>query len=363
MGSATCAELARRGAEVIGLERFTIGHTYGSHAGQSRAFRLSYFEHEGYVPLLKRARTLWLELNAHTGREIYHQVGGVYLSASHADFVRLSYEAAIQHELDVELLDADAIRARFPVFHIPDHWQALVEAPAGFIVPEWSIDAYAEIARANGADLRTKVQVLGWKVTANGVRVDTTAGPLDGDGLVLAGGAWSQGLANIGQLQVRPSRQIIGWVNAPADAQIDVGRLGVWALELEDGSLLYGFPRMSGLPGPSGFKVARHWAGPTIDPDDLDRSTCKTDEVDFLGHLRRYLPSAYGEVSELQACVYGNSNDGHFRIGIHPESNRVVVAAGFSGHGLKFQPVIGEILADLALTGETLHNIDFISLD
>jgi sarcosine oxidase len=99
-----------------------------------------------------------------------------------------------------------------------------------------------------------------------------------------------------------------------------------------------------------------------MDPDDLDRSTCDADADDFMPHLKRFMPSAVGAVLDMQACVYANSVDGHFRIGLHPESDRVVVAAGFSGHGLKFQPVVGEVLADLALTAETRHSIGFISL-
>jgi sarcosine oxidase len=78
--------------------------------------------------------------------------------------------------------------------------------------------------------------------------------------------------------------------------------------------------------------------------------------------MSKYLPGAVGEVLAHKVCVYANSEDGHFRIGLHPKSERVVVAAGFSGHGFKFQPVMGEILADLALDGKTRHPIDFIKL-
>jgi len=362
MGTAACAHLAMRGANVIGLERFTIGHTHGSHGGQSRAYRLAYYEHADYVPLLKRARELWLELNAASGREIFHAVGGVYLAPQDADFVRLSHEAAQSHELEVELLDAKAVRQRYPVFDIPDDWQGLVEDAAGFIVPEWAIDAHAGIARANGADLREGVQVLGWSATDSGVRVDTTDGPIEGDRLVLCGGVWAGPLCDVEGMTIRPSRQVLGWVDAAASAPIDRGTLPVWALELADTSVLYGFPRMQGLPGPSGFKVARHWAAETCDPDDLDRSPCNADADDFLRHLKRYLPGAAGPATEMQICLYGNTDDGHFRIGLHSASDRVVVAAGFSGHGFKFQPVIGEVLADLALDGTTGHEIDFLKL-
>lgn len=362
MGSACCAHLAERGAEVVGLERFTIGHEFGSHGGQSRAFRLAYYEHPDYVPLLKRARAGWLELNARTGKPIYQPVGGVYLAPPGADFVRLSHEAALAHDLEVELLDAAEARSRFPVFDVPDDYTALVEAPAGFVVPEWAIEAYASIARASGAVLHECVEVHGWEVSANGVHVRTSDGPLIGDGLVLTAGAWTQGLSRAPGLTIRPSRQVLGWVDAPAAAPVNKGQLPVWALELDDASVLYGFPKVDGLPGPGGFKVARHWAAETIDPDDLDRCPRDADAEDFMPHLERFLPGAFGPVHDMKICLYGNSVDGHFRVGLHPSSERVVVAGGFSGHGMKFQPVMGEILADLALTGTTEHSIGFIHL-
>ncbi|MCH2136098.1 MAG: N-methyl-L-tryptophan oxidase [Phycisphaerales bacterium] len=362
MGSAACAHLAQRGAQVIGLERFTIGHEFGSHGGQSRAFRLAYYEHPDYVPLLKRSRDLWLSLNERTARPIYQPVGGVYLAAPGADFVRLAHAAAVEHGLDVELLDAADVRDRFPIFRVPEDWIALVERPAGFVVPEWAIEAHAQIARQHGAQLRDGVQVHGWSANGAGVQVDTTEGSIEADGLVLTAGVWSRELAQVEGLGIRPSRQVLGWVDAPEAAPVDLGQLPVWALELEDTSVLYGFPRMSGLPGPTGFKIARHWPAATINPDDLDRSTHPDDADDFMPHLREFLPGAEGEVRDMRICLYGNSADGHFRTGRHPESDAVVVAAGFSGHGMKFQPVIGEILADLALEGTTPHAIDFISL-
>ena len=103
------------------------------------------------------------------------------------------------------------------------------------------------------------------------------------------------------------------------------------------------------LPGPSGFKCALHRIGRKTDPDKIEREVGEDDREEFLPLVQKYLPRAYGNVLDTKVCLYANSEDGHFRIGLHPKSDRVVVAAGFSGHGFKFQPVMGEILADLAL--------------
>ena len=78
MGAAACDQLARRGVSVLGLERFQIGHSKGSHLGQSRLIRKAYFEHPDYVPLLQRAYELWDELEADTGTKLYHPTGLLY---------------------------------------------------------------------------------------------------------------------------------------------------------------------------------------------------------------------------------------------------------------------------------------------
>ena len=85
-GSAACACLASRGASVIGLEQFNIGHERGSSAHQSRAFRMAYAEHPGYVPLLKRARELWLAIDEGFTKTVFHQSGGLYLSNGESGF-------------------------------------------------------------------------------------------------------------------------------------------------------------------------------------------------------------------------------------------------------------------------------------
>ena len=86
-GSAAAAHLAQRGAEVIGLEQFTIGNERGSSGHQSRAFRLAYAEHPGYVPLLQRARELWMEINEAAPEAVFHASGGLYISRAEAGFV------------------------------------------------------------------------------------------------------------------------------------------------------------------------------------------------------------------------------------------------------------------------------------
>ena len=353
VGSAVAATLAKRGVDVIGLEQFEIGHEKGSSAHQSRAFRMAYAEDEGYVPLLKRARELWLALNEDAPKPIFYETGGLYISNASTGLVQDSIAAANAHDVPYELLDKEALQERFPIFEVPDGTIAIFEPNAGMIVPERAIDAYIKIAKDNGANLREHSKVLGWTETDDGVAVETNDGTLYADKLVLAKGAWTS------EVPIRPSRQVLTWWSN----DVDTSELPVWALQLDGEAWLYGFPEINAVEGPVGFKVAKHFPQETIDPDDDVAKQTRADDAESVRpHLEKWLPATAGACTTTRTCMYGNSEDGYFRIGKLQGHQRVVVIAGLSGHGFKFQPVLGEIGADLILQGTSEFEISFLKL-
>ena len=353
VGSAVAATLAKRGVDVIGLEQFEIGHEKGSSAHQSRAFRMAYAEDEGYVPLLKRARELWLALNEGAQKPIFYETGGLYISNASTGLVQDSIAAANAHDVPYEMLDKETLQERFPIFEVPDGTIAIFEPNAGMIVPERAIDAYIKIAKDNGADLREHCKVLGWTETSEGVQVETNDGTLQADRLVLCKGAWTD------EIPVRASRQVLTWWNN----DVDTSELPVWALQLDGDAWLYGFPEINAVEGPVGFKVAKHFPQETIDPDDDVAKQNRADDAESVRpHLEKWLPATAGACTATHTCMYGNSEDGHFRIGMLHGHKRVVVIAGLSGHGFKFQPVLGEIGADLILQGAGEFDISFLKL-
>ena len=361
MGSATCSHLARRGVDVLGLERHSIPHDQGSSGHQSRIFRQAYFEHTNYVPLLKRAREGMMELNELGETTVYHETGALYIAPPGGEVVEGAHASALEHDITVERLDAAAIMDRYPMFTLPDDFIGLLEPTAGWVVPEEAIARQVEVARSHGAEIRENTIVTGWSATDAGILVETDAGHVTADRLVISSGAWTSDL--LPDLPLQVSRQILGWLQPDELAPFTQGRFPVWAIELEDQSLLYGFPRLDDIDGPGGLKVARHWAAETCHPETVDRSRREGDEDDFLPHIARLLPTAVGPVSDIRICLYTNTPDGHFIIDRHPEHDNVVFAAGFSGHGFKFHSVIGEVLADLATVGSTPHPVSFLRLD
>jgi len=359
MGSSACHHLARKGARVLGLEQFDIPNALGSTHGSSRMIRLAYYEHPDYVPLLKRAYALWDELEVESGQKLLYRTGGLYMGPRDGEIIGGSLRSARQHHLAHELLDRDELRRRFPQFEVPDNWVALHEPEAGFLRPEAVISSYAELALRAGAELHGREPVIEWNADGKGVRVVTSRAEYQADRLIFCGGPWSGRLIRDLGVELRVTRQVLGWVWPKKPELFALGRLPVWAIDHLDGTIHYGFPMMNDVPG---FKVAHHAPGETTDPDRVARDPQPGDEETFRPILRQMIPAADGPLLSMKVCMYTNSPDGHFILDRHPKHERVTIACGFSGHGFKFASVIGEVLADIAQGGSTTLPAAFLGL-
>ena len=359
MGSSACYQLARRGMRVLGLEQFDIPHALGSSHGQSRMIRLAYYEHPDYVPLLKRAYELWHELEAISGQALLHITGGVYIGPREGEVVAGSLGAARQHGLAHEVLDHRELGRRFSQFQVPENYVALFEPQAGFLLPERTVGAYAEAALRASAELHGREPVIDWSANERKVTVRTPRGTYHADKLVLCGGAWSGRLLTDLGVHLKVTRQVLGWVWPKEPDLFALGRLPVWAIDRLDGTIYYGFPMMSDMPG---LKIAHHGPGSITDPDRVARDPLPGDEETFRPVLRNMIPAADGPLLSMKVCLYTNSPDHHFIIDRHPLHDRVTIACGFSGHGFKFASVVGEILADYTISGATALPAGFLGL-
>ena len=354
-GSSAAYHLASRGASVLGFDRFARGHTLGSSGGRSRIIRLSYYEHPDYVPLLRRAWTLWRELERVSGDHLLTETGGLYAGPPEGELVGGALESALQHELEHEVLDAAALRERYPLFEWPDGWKGVYERQAGWLAPERSIETHLRLAEKNDATLRFEEPVARWSSNADGVRVTTANGTYEAKHLVIAAGSWIPQLAPELAPELSVERNVLFWFEPTRDRDA-FARLPVYIVQDTD-RIFYGFPYVEG----QGIKVAGLHFGDRADPDTVDRSVSAADEERVRAWVRRRMPAANGERRDAKVCMYTNTPDAHFivdRLADHPN---VVVASACSGHGFKFASVIGEVLADLVLTGETRHPIGFLS--
>ena len=356
MGSAAAAHLAARGRRVLGLERHGPAHDQGSSHGGSRITRQSYFEDPAYVPLLLRSYELWERLQRDSGEAVLTLTGGLFLGREESLTVAGSLRAAREWDLPHEVVDAAEVNRRFPTFSLRDDEVGVYEARAGFVRPEATVTAHLALAGRAGAELRFGEPVRSWTSTPSGVRVVTAEGGYEAERLVVAPGAWAPALlADLG-VPIRVERQVMYWFDpAGGTGPFTADRHPVYIHEDAHGEQVYGFPAIDGPEG--GAKIAFFRRGQECTPDTIDRDVHDAEVAAMQERAGRLLPTLPGPLLHAATCMYSTTPDQHFVIATHPAHPAVTVACGFSGHGFKFVPVVGEILADLAMTGSTAHPI------
>jgi len=361
MGSATAYHIARRGQRVLGLEQFTPAHSNGSSHGHSRIIRQAYMEHPSYVPLLKRAFVLWDELAAHSNEDLLHLTGGIMIGRPDSDAIQGTLASVREHHLPHQMLDAATIRQRYPALTPSDDIVAVYEDNAGFVVPEAAVRTHLRLAQAHGAELHFQEAVTHWQANPNGgVTVTTAHGVYTADHLVITPGAWApELLADMG-LPLRVERRVLLWF-APIGGiePFTEPNFPIYIWDCGAGVSFYGFPYHPSMPG---IKVAIHTVGQACSPDWIDRQLQASDVESLQNLLRERIPALLGPMIHYETCMYTLTPDEHFVIAVHPDHPQVVIASPCSGHGFKFTPVIGEILADLAIDGQTAHDISLFSL-
>jgi sarcosine oxidase len=359
MGAAALYHLARRGARVIGLERHALAHRFGSSHGLTRLLRVAYAEGSSYVPLVKRARDLWIELSAASGETIFHQTGHLELGRADCGSIVQALASCRDNDLTYTLMDADETMRRYPAWRLPADFVALHQPDAGFVRPEAAILAHVGLAISAGADVRIMTEVVALEPTAHGsVRVRTADGVIEAGQVIVAAGAW------VGELlpAVKPVTEVrripIGWFATRRPDLFSAERFPIWTLEADEGSFygapIHGHPGVK-IGGPSSSSVPGRWV---TEPDVAERGPLARDEPGLRAALDRYLPEGAGPALDIHGCLVTFTPDEHFLIDRLPDQPSILVASPCSGHGFKFASVVGEICADLALEGTTRHPID-----
>lgn len=359
MGSAALAALGQRGRRVVGIDRFAPGHDRGSSHGATRVIRTGYFEHPSYVPLVRAAYPLWRELEARSGQPLLTVTGILEMGAPDSELVTGTLQSARLHGLPHEVLDAKGLTRRFPAFRVPDDFIGVLQADGGFVLAEPAVAAFQALARRAGANLRMGERVLAVEPHGDGVRVTTDRGEIVAGCAIVAAGPWLASLLPQLSLPIRVTRQVIAWFEPARDARAHFAaqHFPVFLLQNQQG-VFYGFPADA-----AGVKVAKHHhLDEAVDPDNCDRTVSAADEAVIRDVLKAHLPDADGPLLAARTCLYTMAPDGDFILDRMPECPRIIVASPCSGHGFKFAPVIGEILADLAVTGRTNHDISRFSI-
>ena len=358
LGSATCLELARRGLDVLGLEQYARGHVRGASHDTSRILRHSYHTPH-YVGLTFEAYDDWARLERDSGEQLVTVTGGLDLFPPGAAIGIDDYTASLSaHDVKYDLLDADEVTGRWPVFRLPEGTVALHQDRAAIVPASRGTATMQREAERRGADLRFDTPVTGLRREGLGLVVNTAAASVRAGRAVVTADAWTnhvlRGLDASVPLDVTLEQVTYFRPERPTDfAGIP---LWIW---MDDPSF-YGFP----CYGEPTVKAAQDCGGAPVDnADPADRTFDESVPMrDLLAaHMAAMLPGS-GAPQRSVRCLYTLTPDRDFVLGPVPGHEDVVVGLG-AAHGFKFAPTLGRLLADLVTDAPTGYDLRPFAMD
>ena len=358
LGCATLFQLSRRGARVLGLDRFAPPHNFGSSHGNTRITRQAIGEGAHLTPLVQRSHALWDEIERETGESLFVTTGVLIISSTAktsfthvANFFDTTVKAARSHGIPHEIWDTETIRGHFPQFRLGGSEVGYYEPESGILRPETCVKAQLDLARRNGVHIGLNERVTDFVPGPHDVRIETDKGNYVADHLVIAAGPWLPGLLDkdLGRLfQVFPQNQF--WFTARDDL-FRINRFPTFIWELSGPKqAIYGFPDIDG----AGVKIATEQYDVTADPTgsspSADSSVCGSM---YDNYVAPFLPDLDATCKRATICYYTVTPDFGFVLDRHPGSERVIIASCCSGHGFKHSAALGEATAELVLDGRS----------
>ncbi len=351
VGSAACMTLAQRGVSVLGIDALHPPHTLGSHHGESRSVRRAYLEGTAYVPMALRAWALWRKLERDSGEKLLVTTHNLTIGPSDGPAVSGFLASARAGGIPHDLLTAAEIRRRWPPLTPPSEFAAGLEKEAGIVFPETCIRVFLAMADAAGARLQLDERVTGWTAAAGAIEVRTTLGSYTAGRVLLAAGARGGRLLGATGDMLTPKRVPVHWVTPPDATAYQLGQFPVnfWQIPINattDTSTAYReFYTLPAIKPRGRVKAAFHNQLADLDPENPPSAVSTAEEKAIRAMLTRFLPPLSDRPMTSDACMYALTPDDHFVLGPLPE-NENVFAVALAGHGFKFAPVLGEILAD-----------------
>ncbi|MEZ4608441.1 MAG: N-methyl-L-tryptophan oxidase [Deinococcales bacterium] len=350
VGASTAYSLAKAGKHVVLFEQFNFLHERGSSHGASRIFRYTY-EDVRYIDMCLAAYKAWQLLEQETDDRLLFPAGDVDIGDAKTEgFLAEIAQNLAARALDYRYLSLDETRKRFPAFKLHEGHIILYQKDAAVLAASRAINSLLQVSARQGAVLKEQERILNVSFVEDAVELKSTKGEYRVKKLILAAGAWTGKILNELAISLKPEKQQSLFVRIPQAKGYQLGEMPIF---FERSFGIYGFPSFE---RPFAIKVGDHYDAPSIDPDnrsfELDRDIAdKT-----LQHLQQLL-HIENHVLDGLTCIYTQSPDQHFILDRHPKHPQMVIAAGFSGHGFKFGPVLGDIL--MALAYEQEANLPF----
>ena len=372
MGSAAAYQLAKRGAKVLGIDRFAPPHNHGSTHGETRITRQAIGEGEEYVPLALRSYEIWREIEAETGADLLTVTGGLIISSTansnllhgSGNFIEQTIACARKYGIAHSLLNTDEIRERFPQFNLVGDETGYYENEAGFLRPENCVTAQLELARKYGAEIHFNEPVLSYGENEN--EIVTEKGKYQAGKIIISAGPWvGELLGDEYRKLFKIYRQVMYWFEVSERAQnylLGNFPIFIWQFGRWEDDFIYGFPAIDGPKG--GLKLAGEQHTQITGPDRTDDKVSDNEIAEiYRQYVGPHLPGLTARCVRTAACLYTVTPDQGFVIDRHPRHENILVASPCSGHGFKHSAAVGQILSELALDERTSFDVGKFSFD
>jgi len=355
MGLATACTLSETSdSQVLVLDRHGVGNEYSSSNDVNRVFRYSYGSDQLYTRMAVESQKLWRELEKESGQELLLPTGLLLLQGADENanrFNEASYRTLSHMKLGADRLDKEDLKKRFPQFRSEE---AFFDPHGGVLLASKALLALESLAKAAGVKFQQgQARDIVFEEHPY-IKIDTQE-KIEFRKLVVTIGPWSNGLLRNGLTSIRPTRQQLVYFRPH-------GGLGHFR---PDSCPVFFTDRHYGLPaaGIDAVKLSPKELSESVDPESAKRSVDDEQIIDCREACRRFVPGlADGEVVQTKVCLYDMTENSDFVMDKDPERTNVVYGYGFSGHGFKFAPLIGKLLAELTLDEKPSFNLERFSI-
>jgi len=346
-GVTAAIELRKRGQEVVLVDPGPLPHPLAASTDISKAVRAAYGADEEYTELAERSIERWRKWNREFGTRLYHEVGVMFVRRQEmkpGDFEHESFKTLEKRGHKVERMNAPQLWKRFPAWNPELYRDGVLEIEAGYVESGRAVAMLIERAKSAGVKL-----CEGATFSLLNERDNCVSGIALNDGqqiaadfVVIAVGAWTPYLLPFTRKFFHATGQPVFHLKPSKPELFAPQRFPVFGADITTTGY-YGFPiNRDGV-----LKIANHGTGREMSPDSPERVVTSEDEKSLREFLASTFPSlSDGPIVDTRVCMYCDTHDGHFWVARDPERQGLVIAAGDSGHGFKFAPVLGEIIAD-----------------
>jgi glycine/D-amino acid oxidase-like deaminating enzyme len=346
-GVVAAIELRKRGHEVVLVDSGPLPHPLAASTDISKAVRAAYGTDEDYTALAEQSREIWRQWNVECGVELYHEIGFLFMrqrSMQPGDFEYESFKVLERRGHRIERISSKQLLARFPAWNAERYPDGFLDLEAGYAESGRVVATLIQRAKSLGVELHQTTKFRDLDETGGRVKgiLLENGEKIAADTVVMAVGAWTPYALPFTRNFFRASGQPVFHLKPEKPELFTPERFPIFGADISTTGY-YGFP----LNRDGVVKIANHGCGREMSPDSLERAVTKEEE----NQMRQFLSDSFPVLADApivftRICLYCDTHDGNFWIAPDPERPELIIAAGDCGHGFKFAPVLGEIIAD-----------------